>query len=944
MMTISIGKADAECPEKVTLTSGMVNAVQIVFSFSEHWDEFKKIAVFSNGATTLDVPLDEESKCFVPHEVLEVAGKEVSVGVYGSKGEGSDYVAIPTEKCSLGKVVEGVNPTGDEAAEPTPTVLDDLILRVENLEKNGGGGGTSGNVPTKLSELEADSISRSDQEPFDFSAYIANFAGHEAEFSFDNLTFRNMGYGSGVSFDGQPLHDVGAPTSDNDVANKKFVDNKETTHNTSTTAHNDIRQLISGLTSRLNAVANSDDTTLDQLSEIVAYIKANKSLIDSITTSKVNVSDIIDNLTTSVSNKPLSAKMGVELKKLIDAIKIPTTLPASDVYSWAKQPTKPTYTAEEVGAATPAYVDNETMARENAIADLKAQGVQQTPLFVKSVAECTDTTKVYVLPDGYIYAYMYTERPAYTNVLTTAIDTDGTPYNGGLGYKVGRRIFSSLKEEDVDGYCCTGYIPVAVNDVIRIKKTTIAPGSGGMHLFYNASFAQARFGMYENYEEPSGAYNTKPDENGVITLTIPSNGSTPVAYYRYSTGVINDASIITINQEITDETIKEYAWVNTGRAFVPADYEDRILELETASDSHESRIATIENVIESGDFDDKTFEEKINGFRYWDRAIFDRMQTYTLDDESKDALTDAMMTSESIYQKYDELMTLANSEREYITKTLLGQDEAGYDVYRYDFKMPEQPRLEGAAVSNSVPKIILVSGVHCEWAGIYALYNTMYEITTNSDLIDLKRNAHFIVMPMVNAYAGNEKTRKNANGIDIARNFEVDFVASTDTTAETYGGTEPLSELESQYVDRVMSENTDAWFFISCHNYFSGTDDYVNLWGSAATRYFHNLCQKLIDKLSREWGNKYSFVPDNKYIGASEMSAPKGSEGMHAIKYGIQGGTLECRSNFPYHSATNYTAFSQSRATEVYINFLLTALGNYEPSDKRDLKDYDGQR
>ncbi len=135
MMTITVGKADAECPEKVTLTSGMVNAVQIVFSFSEHWDEFdNKIAVFSNGATTLDVPLDEESKCFVPHEVLKQPGKEVSVGVYGSKGEGSDYVAIPTEKCSLGKVVEGVNPTGEEPSEPTPTVLDDLVIRVGNLE------------------------------------------------------------------------------------------------------------------------------------------------------------------------------------------------------------------------------------------------------------------------------------------------------------------------------------------------------------------------------------------------------------------------------------------------------------------------------------------------------------------------------------------------------------------------------------------------------------------------------------------------------------------------------------------------------------------------------------------------------------------------------------------------------------------------------------------
>lgn len=126
-------------------------------------------------------------------------------------------------------------------------------------------------------------------------------------------------------------------------------------HNTSGAAHNDIRSLISGLTTRLNALADSDDTTLDQLSEIVEYIKANKTLIDSITTSKVSVADIIDNLTTSVSNKPLSAKMGVELKKLIDAIEIPISLPASDVYDWAKQPTKPTYTKNEVGLGN---VDN----------------------------------------------------------------------------------------------------------------------------------------------------------------------------------------------------------------------------------------------------------------------------------------------------------------------------------------------------------------------------------------------------------------------------------------------------------------------------------------------------------------------------------------------------------------------------------------------------------
>ena len=97
-------------------------------------------------------------------------------------------------------------------------------------------------------------------------------------------------------------------------------------HNTDTAAHNDIRLLLQALIARLDAVANSSDEELDQLSEIVAYIKSNKSLIDSITTSKVSVADIVDNLSTNVKNKPLSAAQGVVLKALYDAIVIPTKM------------------------------------------------------------------------------------------------------------------------------------------------------------------------------------------------------------------------------------------------------------------------------------------------------------------------------------------------------------------------------------------------------------------------------------------------------------------------------------------------------------------------------------------------------------------------------------------------------------------------------------------
>lgn len=96
------------------------------------------------------------------------------------------------------------------------------------------------------------------------------------------------------------------------------VDGDLKSHNSSNNCHDDIRNLISALTTRLNTLADSDDTTLDQLSEIVAYIKNNKDLIDGITRNKVNVADIIDNLVSTAVNKPLSAKQGKILKDLID--------------------------------------------------------------------------------------------------------------------------------------------------------------------------------------------------------------------------------------------------------------------------------------------------------------------------------------------------------------------------------------------------------------------------------------------------------------------------------------------------------------------------------------------------------------------------------------------------------------------------------------------------
>ena len=104
------------------------------------------------------------------------------------------------------------------------------------------------------------------------------------------------------------------------MATTTVVDNKISAHNTSTEAHSDIRDLISALTTKVNNFLDVDDTTTDQLSEVLELIENNKGDLESLTSGKVNVSDIVDNLTTANASKVLSANQGVVLKGLIDAL------------------------------------------------------------------------------------------------------------------------------------------------------------------------------------------------------------------------------------------------------------------------------------------------------------------------------------------------------------------------------------------------------------------------------------------------------------------------------------------------------------------------------------------------------------------------------------------------------------------------------------------------
>lgn len=135
------------------------------------------------------------------------------------------------------------------------------------------------------------------------------------------------------------------------------------------------------------------------------------------------------------------------------------------------------------------------------------------------------------------------------NQIPISVDSSGAVYNG-TGYKSGVRLKSDAVTESTDigtvGNCViTGHIPVISGDVIRTKNITFGDSSTGYISF---------MWLYDSSFEKVGVYNYTTNwnytiEDGIYTTTIPSDVS-GVAYMRLQAQVLDDTSIVTVNQEI----------------------------------------------------------------------------------------------------------------------------------------------------------------------------------------------------------------------------------------------------------------------------------------------------------------------------------------------------------------------------------------------------------
>jgi hypothetical protein len=242
-----------------------------------------------------------------------------------------------------------------------------------------------------------------------------------------------------------------------------------------------------------------------------------------------------------------------------------------------------------------------------------------------------------------------------------------------------------------------------------------------------------------------------------------------------------------------------------------------------------------------------------------------------------------------------------------------------------------------------------------------------------------------IVVPVCNPYClsgpySATNGRKNANGVEIHRNFAVDH-AVIDPTSNNYGGAEPLSEVETRHIDSILAANPDAVAFVSCHN-FDGRDaskpfgtngggsDYGTtfMWASTATDYLYNLGGRFGVKMSEAWEDKYgdawrdqidaivaarkqynkdnedtegfeplTYQPEGDYtVGMAGKSTSPGTEAKHCMLYGIQGMTFEVAGNMMALDSENADSITITRGAEVYANLIATLLAAFDHRDKKE--------
>lgn len=247
---------------------------------------------------------------------------------------------------------------------------------------------------------------------------------------------------------------------------------------------------------------------------------------------------------------------------------------------------------------------------------------------VKESADNT-TRGVYLDKDGQLvvgdtsnYLKYYKDFDKGQSIIASAIDSDGNVFNDGAGYIDNYRINSNGSQVSASGYCCTGYISVQNNDVIRLMNVKMENNSSTIIAAYDESFTYLTSG---NVSNSACATDLVWGEDGYLQQFTMSK--TDVAYIRLSTpisGGINSDSIITRNKEITYGSYRlvisadNMVFSSTGKT-VPDTIDESIGAIQESFSAQNAEVIAnvnsaisnaLENYVANGDYTE--FKETVN--------------------------------------------------------------------------------------------------------------------------------------------------------------------------------------------------------------------------------------------------------------------------------------------------------------------------------------------
>lgn len=274
-------------------------------------------------------------------------------------------------------------------------------------------------------------------------------------------------------------------------------------------------------------------------------------------------------------------------------------------------------------------------------------------------------------------------------------------------------------------------------------------------------------------------------------------------------------------------------------------------------------------------------------------------------------------TVNGVYNLYDNLL---NEYPYYINKNLLGQNSQGTNIYEYVFTSGNYNQIHGQRPYNSVKnkdKILIITGVHgYERTSVMGLYQFIKDLCENNPILySVRENYEIKIIPIVTPWAYNNNSRVNENGVNINRNFNINWTPQPE--GQDYGGESPADQLETQIVQNWINNNRDAVLYIDYHN--SGYANEVS-YLSSNNQSIKDIFLKNMSSMDSYWINEEDFSHDLIFQYTGNPATSLTSEA-YANSKGLNGCLLE--SSWNQNNTGKDSSISIKTNAEVIGNILL---------------------